>query len=176
MTRPSTPTEDFLSRCSTPPLLARMSSLGWALVQAHLLRVPRPPGERIGDYFGKGDHTVESVRYSPQEATIWINRTQGFSNVPQDVWDHHIGGYQVLDKYLKSRKGRALDLDEQTHVGEIAESLAFTIKQMARIDDAYLAAFPDGITRWGRSCGRPDRAILGGESSNPGSGHGRRTG
>jgi len=47
----------------------------------------------------------------------------------------------VLDKYLKSRKGRALSLDEINHVSVIADSLAFTIEQMARIDEAYRAAF-----------------------------------
>ena len=57
--------------------------------------------------------------------------------------DFHIGGYQVLDKYLKSRKGHALSLDEINHVAAIADSLAFTIAQMARIDEAYQAAFPD---------------------------------
>jgi hypothetical protein len=122
-----------------------LSQLGWALVQAHLLKaVPRPAGGRLGDYRGKGDHTVEAVRYSPEEQTIWINKTQGFAPVPPDIWDFHIGGYQVLDKYLKSRKSRTLNLNEQTHVGEVAESLAFTIEQMTRIDAAYLAAFPDG--------------------------------
>jgi hypothetical protein len=57
------------------------------------------------------------------------------------VWDFHIGGYQVLDKYLKLRKGRALSLDEINHVGTIADSLAFTIEQMAKIDKAYQTAF-----------------------------------
>ena len=47
----------------------------------------------------------------------------------------------MLDKYLKSRKGRKLSLDEINHVGALAESLAFTIQQMARIDEAYRAAF-----------------------------------
>jgi hypothetical protein len=63
--------------------------------------------------------------------------------VPQAVWDFHIGGYQVLDKYLKSRKGRVLTLDEINHVGAVADSLAFTIDQMALIDEAYREAFPD---------------------------------
>jgi hypothetical protein len=63
--------------------------------------------------------------------------------VPQAVWDFHIGGYQVLDKYLKSRKGRKLSLDEISHVSAIADSLAFTIAQVARIDAAYRATFPD---------------------------------
>jgi hypothetical protein len=44
-------------------------------------------------------------------------------------------------KYLKSRKGRKLSLDEINHVSEIADSLAFTIAQMAKIDDAYRAVF-----------------------------------
>jgi hypothetical protein len=58
------------------------------------------------------------------------------------VWDFHIGGYQVLDKYLKSRKGRNLSLDEINHVGSIADALAFTIAQMTKIDAAYQQAFP----------------------------------
>ena len=91
----------------------------------------------------KGDNTVEAVRYSPQEQAIAINKTQSFKPVPEDVWNFHIGGYQVLDKYLKSRKGRKLVLDEINHVAAVADALAFTIAQMARIDDAYKAAFPD---------------------------------
>ena len=101
------------------------------------------PRRGLATYHGKGDHTVEAVRYSPEEQAIAINKTQFFKPVPQAVWDFHIGGYQVLDKYLKSRKGRVLSLDEINHVGAVADSLAFTIEQMARIDEAYQAAFPD---------------------------------
>lgn len=120
-----------------------LSDLGWDLVQAHLLREVPASKSRLGVYHGKGDHAVEAVRYSPEEQAIWINKTQNFGPVPQAVWDFHIGGYQVLEKYLKSRKGRTLSLDETTHIGAVAEVLAFTIDQMARIDEAYLAAFPE---------------------------------
>jgi predicted helicase len=119
----------------------KLSKLGWAMVQAHLLR--ELPRKKLAEYHGKGDHTVEEVRYSPQERSIWINKTQSFKPVPQAVWDFHIGGYQVLDKYLKSRKGRVLSLDEINHVSAIADSLAFTIEQMAKIDKAYQAAFAE---------------------------------
>ncbi|MGH8678305.1 MAG: type ISP restriction/modification enzyme [Burkholderiales bacterium] len=118
-----------------------LSALGWALVQAHLLR--ELPRRGLAAYPGKGDHAVEAVRYSPLEQAIWINKTQHFKPVPRTVWEFHIGGYQVLDKYLKSRKGRVLSLDEIDHVGAVADSLAFTIDQMAAIDDAYRAAFPE---------------------------------
>jgi predicted helicase len=118
-----------------------LSGLGWALVQAHLLRdLPR---RKLAAYHGMGDHTVEAVRYSPEEQAVAINKTQFFKPVPQALWNFHIGGYQVLDKYLKSHKGRMLSLDEINHVSAIADSLAFTIEQMARIDEAYQAAFPD---------------------------------
>jgi predicted helicase len=116
-----------------------LSGLGWALAQAHLLR--ELPRRGLAAYHGKGDHTVESVTYAEQ--TISINKSRFFRPVPQAVWDFHIGGYQVLDKYLKSRKGRVLSLDEITHVSAIADSLAFTIEQMATIDEAHRAAFPD---------------------------------
>jgi predicted helicase len=116
-----------------------LSSLGWALVQAHLLR--ELPRRGLAAYHGKGDHTVEAVRYSFAEQAVTINETQFFNPVPEAVWEFHIGGYQVLDKYLKSRKRRALSLDGISHVGAIADSLAFTIEQMAKIEEAYRSAF-----------------------------------
>lgn len=111
-------------------------------MQAHLLK--ELPRRGLGTYHGKGGHEVESVRYSEIEEAVWINKTQCFKLLPQDVWDFHIGGYQVLDKYLKSRKGRVLSLDEINHVGAVADSLVFTIAQMEKIDAAYRVAFPGG--------------------------------
>jgi predicted helicase len=117
-----------------------LSGLGWALMQAHLLReVPR---RGLAAYHGKGNHLVEAVRYSPSEQAISINKTQFFRPVPPTVWEFHIGGYQVLDKYLKSRKTRTLSLDEINHIATIADSLTFTIEQMAKIDKVYTATFP----------------------------------
>lgn len=118
-----------------------LSGLGWALVQAHLLR--ELPRLGLATYHGKGGHAVEKVRYAPEEQAVKINEAQCFKPVPPDVWAFRIGGYQVLDKYLKSRKGRSLSLDEINHVGAVADSLAFTVEQMAAIDAAYRAAFPD---------------------------------
>lgn len=118
-----------------------LSELGNDLVQAHLLS--ELPRKGLAQYPVKGDHEVEAMRYSPKEQAVWINKDQYFKPVPQNVWDFHIGGYQVLDKYLKSRKGRKLSLDEIDHVAIVADSLAFTIEQMAKIDKAYKKAFPD---------------------------------
>ena len=120
-----------------------LSALGWALVQVHLLRVK--PKLKLARFTGKGSGEIESVRYSPEEKAVHINKAQAFTPVPQEVWDFHIGGYQVIEKYLKSRKGRMLSLDEIDHVGHVADALAFTIRQMAEIDAAYAQAFPGRI-------------------------------
>ena len=118
-----------------------LSGLGWGLMQAHLLK--ELPRRGLASYHGKTDqHTVDGVRYSPQEQAVWINKTQSFKPVPENLWDFRIGSYQVLDKYLKARKGRMLSLDEINHFGVVADSLAFTIEQMNKIDEAYGAAFP----------------------------------
>jgi predicted helicase len=117
-----------------------LSKLGWSLVEMHLLRHMAPM--ELAQYHGKGDHAVETVRYSQTEQAVWINKTQSFRPVPEDVWNFHTGGYQVLDKYLKSRKGRTLSLDEINHVASVAGALAFSIAQMEKIDKTYRKIFP----------------------------------
>ena len=82
------------------------------------------PRRKLAGHHGKGDHTVEAVRYVPADQAIAINKEQSFKPVPLAVWEFHIGGYQVLDKYLKSRKGRKLSLDEIGHFAAVADSLA----------------------------------------------------
>jgi hypothetical protein len=116
-----------------------LSQLGWGLIKAHLLT--ELPRKGFAIYQGKGSHTVDTVRYLPSEKSLAINGTQFFGPVPEQIWNLRIGGYQVLDKFLKSRKGRSLSLDEINHVSVMADSLAFTIEQMAKIDKVYKAAF-----------------------------------
>ena len=110
-----------------------------ARVQAHLMKTI--PERGLGAYRGKGDNLVGKPRYSPTERAVWINDANHFTDVPQAVWDFTIGGYQVIDKYLKSRKGRTLSLDEIDNVENIVNVLDFTIEQMGKIDAAYSAAF-----------------------------------
>jgi len=63
----------------------RLSGLGWALIQAHLLR--ELPRRGLAAYHGRGEHAVVAVRYSPVEQAIAINKTQCFKPVPRAVWD-----------------------------------------------------------------------------------------
>jgi hypothetical protein len=61
-------------------------------------------------------------------------QTIGFEGVPEDVWNFHIGGYQVCAKWLKDRKGRTLSKDDIAHYQKIVVALSETIRLMAEID------------------------------------------
>ena len=111
-----------------------LSALGCELMQAHLLKAI--PNTLTVDVTA-GDFAVEKPRYDPQHERLHINKTQYFSPVPAEVWAFHIGGYQVLDKYLKSRKGRTLSLDEIENVQNVVNVLRFTIDQMQKIDACW---------------------------------------
>jgi predicted helicase len=115
-------------------LFEQLSKLGWALVQAHLLKeIPAQPQVEIT----KGSDLVEKPIYHPKEQRLYLNPQQYFAPVPEDVWNFHIGGYQVLDKYLKSRKGRQLSLDEIENVMNVVKVLRFTIDRMQEIDETW---------------------------------------
>jgi len=46
---------------------------------------------------------------APQLGTVWLDKakTCGFVGVPEEVWNFHIGGYQVCHKWLKDRQKKA---------------------------------------------------------------------
>ncbi len=128
------PRVPFVTRRET---FEALSQLGWELVQAHLLTaIPQGPKEEQVDVTA-GDFRVEKPVYDPSNERLHINATQYFFPVPADVWAFHIGGYQVLGKYLKSRKGRTLSLDEIENVQHMVSVLRFTIDQMQRIEACW---------------------------------------
>ena len=67
---------------------------------------------------------------------LYINTTQYFDNLHEEVWNFHIGGYQVCYKWLYDRKkaGRKLSADDIQHYHKIVVALSETIHIMAEID------------------------------------------
>ena len=53
---------------------------------------------------------------------------------PRSVWNFHIGGYQVCEKWLKDRKGRTLSKDDIAHYQKIVVALSETVRLMKEID------------------------------------------
>jgi len=126
---------------SNPELFRNLCSLGDELVLLHLME---KQGNKITSYPVAGDSAVETVRYTePQNDTkgrVWINTTQYFEDVPKNVWEFHVGGYQVCAKWLKDRKGRKLTYDDLTHYQQIVSALSETIVLMENIDAAITAS------------------------------------
>jgi predicted helicase len=115
-------------------IFEKLSLSGRELVQAHLLKdIPAIMKVEIT----KGSDQVEKPVYAAPHQRLYFNAEQYFAPVPEDVWNFHIGGYQVLDKYLKSRKGRELSLDEKENIINIVKVLRFTIDRMQEIDGIW---------------------------------------
>ena len=72
-----------------------------------------------------------------------INDKQYFEEVPSKAWEFHVGGYQVCEKWLKDRKGRALSYDEIQHWQRVVAALTETQKVMEEID-ALIPGWPLG--------------------------------
>ncbi|MCK4732319.1 MAG: hypothetical protein KAT65_07665 [Methanophagales archaeon] len=64
-----------------------------------------------------------------------INKTQYFEGIPEEVYDFHIGCYQVCQKWLKDRKGRPLTEEEIEQYQKIVVALNETIRIMKEIDE-----------------------------------------
>ncbi len=121
-------------------LFSALDAKGAELVSLDLLESPSVT-RFITRYEQPGSHVVEKVRYVEPNPTarisagrVYINGTQYFEGVPAEVWQFRLGGYQVCNKWLKDRKGRALTSDEIDHYQKIVVALNETIRLMAEID------------------------------------------
>lgn len=115
-------------------LFKELSDIGSELIDAHLLK--NIPNEINCRFIGDSDNfKVEKVEYD--KGKVWINKDRYFDIVPLDVWNFYIGGYQVLDKWLKERKKHEITLsgDDIQHFIHVVNVLGYTIKTMHKIDE-----------------------------------------
>jgi len=68
---------------------------------------------------------------------VWINRGQYFGPVPPECWEYRIGGYRVLEKWLKDRKERTLAIDDIQTYCRIVTAIGKTIGIQQEIDELY---------------------------------------
>jgi predicted helicase len=116
-----------------------LSDLGKELVDLHLLKHPDLEKTEVG--FPKSDSDkVEKVSYAKEGQRVFINKEQYFEGVSKEVWEYQIGAYQVMEKYLKDRKGRKLSLDEINHYMKVAKAIQLTIELQQKIDVVYRKA------------------------------------
>ena len=121
-------------------LLKALTTLGEQLVALHLMESPLL--DTLITHTVGSNWEVSKVGYA--DGTVWIDGkgtrdayvagTTGFVGVPEEVWNFHIGGYQVCEKWLKDRKGRTLTAEDIAHYQKIVVALNETIRLMAEID------------------------------------------
>ncbi|NJR71821.1 MAG: hypothetical protein HC782_01265 [Gammaproteobacteria bacterium] len=145
---------------SDKPLFTKLAKLGERLVALHLMKgdtdeISRFPIagsnevikvefkaaaqaelEPANTSITKATHTISTKSAQMDTGRVYINADQYFDDVPNIVWEYHIGGYQVCKKWLKDRKGRQLSYDDIKHYHGIVASLAETIELQNKIDDA----------------------------------------
>ncbi len=113
-------------------LFSQLAEQGLELAKIHLLKSPRlsPP---LAKYQGSGSNDlVDYIRFEESAGIVQINPDKYFEGITPELWNFHIGGYQVLHKYLKDRKGKILA--DPSHYCRIATALALTREIMEKID------------------------------------------
>jgi hypothetical protein len=120
-------------------LFRRLCGLGEELVSLHLLEhsVLEKP---IIKFTGWTENGVAKGYPKYQDGMVLINEQQGFEGVPSEVWEFHVGGYQVCQKWLKDRRGRQLSAEDIVHYQKIVVALKETIKLMAQVDTVIESA------------------------------------
>ena len=128
-------------------LFRALAERGFELVEFHLLE-SQTLRDVVAKYVGRSNPEIARVGWS--EGTVWLDAgktnareghratkpgTIGFRGVPEQVWDFHIGGYQVCHKWLKDRKGRMLSDEDIVHYQKIVVALSETIRLMKEIDE-----------------------------------------
>jgi predicted helicase len=126
-----------------PKLFRALARLGGELSALHLMESPKLD-RIITRYTGPRNPEVGRVGWS--DNTVWLDAvatkkgqtatpgTIGFRGLPETVWNFHIGGYQVCEKWLKDRRGRTLSDEDITHYQRIVVALNETIRLMGEID------------------------------------------
>jgi len=115
-------------------LFKTLAEKGAELVSLHLMESPAL-NKLITKYPVTGSNIVEKVNYNEASERVCINKEQYFEAVPPEVWNFHVGGYQVCQKWLKDRKGRTLTYDELAHYQKVIVVLKETIRLMTEIDE-----------------------------------------
>ena len=115
-------------------LFLQLSELGEQLSELHLLK-HRSLNKPIAKYKGKGDDRIEKPKYDESKQIVFINAANYFEGIAPEVWNYHIGGYQVMEKYLKDRRGRVMD--DPVHYCKMATAISETIGLQNKIDEIF---------------------------------------
>lgn len=113
-----------------------LSLLGIELIGLHVLNkesldysFEKLKDATIGESYYKEAHErnpiIKKPSHNEPEQRLYINHSAYFRGVSKEIYNYMIGGYGVLDKYLKSHKNESCNFD---HVRNIIKVIARTIE------------------------------------------------
>ncbi|NPV08211.1 MAG: DNA methyltransferase [Anaerolineae bacterium] len=134
---------------SDADLFRQLCRLGAELVGLHLLEAgalahpfttfPVPGTNEVARgyprYLAPGEPEPGSGR-PLERGRVYINPDQYFRDVPPEVWEFHVGGYRVCEKWLKDRRGRRLSFEDLQHYQKVIMALGETVRLMEEVDAA----------------------------------------
>jgi predicted helicase len=127
---------------SSDTLFRQLATYGEELVALHLMKSPTLDNLITQFVEDRGDRLVDAGHPKFSQGEVVINKKgDKFTEVPENVWNFHVGGYQVCQKWLKDRKARTLSNEDIQHYQRIVVALKETIELMVRID-AAIPSFP----------------------------------
>ena len=113
-----------------------VSNIGKKIADLHLMKHDAFDTSSI-KYYGRGNNVVDKISYDEANQRIVINNVNYFEPVSKDVWEYQIGGYIVMQKWLKDRRRDVLTNNDVNHYRYIGEALKKTIELQAEIDVMY---------------------------------------
>jgi len=123
-------------------IFEKIGNLGKKLIDLHLLNSNELESS-IARFQGEGDNRIAKAKkigrnYNPKEKRVYINKDkQYFEGIEPEVWEYQIGGYKVLDTWLKYRKDRKLSTDDIKHFCKMVTAISKTIEIQKEIDEIY---------------------------------------
>ena len=123
-----------------------LSAIGKRLLELHTVEAAAAPKLGLQFPIAGGNAVIRrQVRYAPPTSgttgRVYFNADQYIDGVPLEVWEFEVGGFQVADKWLKDRAGRALTFDELMTYQAALQSIACTIDLVAEIE-ALIPSWP----------------------------------
>lgn len=119
---------------SNPNDLRTLISLGSELVRLHLME-EQNDGEHSVTLVGEGSSKVGSItKKSFREGVVWINKTQRLENIPKQIYTFTMGGYKVVERWLKARKDCELTEADLSYLGQLVGMILKTLDLVERIE------------------------------------------
>ena len=115
--------------CIFPNLFKGIFNKGKKLAELHINYLDNKVSSQLK---GDGKSIIEKRKYEDQK--LWINRTQYFTGITKDIWGYEIGGYLVLDHWLKDRVKKHLTIEEIETFGRIVATIKKTFEIIRKIN------------------------------------------